>query len=114
MVFSQLINSLPWWRFYPIVKEYRGNHKVKHFSCAEHFRIIAFAQLTHRKSLRDIETAFTAIGTKAYHMGIKSKVVKSTLGDVNEQRNWRIYVHFAQLLISQAKKLYKDEAFDVE
>ncbi len=61
MVFSQLMDCLPWWRFHPIVKQYQGNHKVKHFSCAEHFRVMAFAQLTHRKSLRDVEVAFNAI-----------------------------------------------------
>lgn len=114
MVFSQLMDCLPWWRFHPIVKQYQGNHKVKHFSCAEHFRVMAFAQLTHRKSLRDVEIAFNAIGRKAYHMGIKSNVVKSTLADANEQRDWRIYADFAQVLIAQAKKLYAEEPLDVE
>ena len=114
MVFSQLMDCLPWWRFHPIVKQYRGNYKVKHFSCAEHFRVMAFAQLTHRKSLRDVEAAFNAIGKKAYHMGIRTKVARSTLADANEQRDWRIYADFAQVLIAQAKKLYADEPLDVE
>jgi hypothetical protein len=114
MVFTQLMDCLPWWRFHPIVKQYQGNHKVKHFSCAEHFRVMAFAQLTHRKSLRDVEVAFNAIGKKAYHMGIKSKVAKSTLADANGQRDWRIYADFAQVLIAQAKHLYAEEPLDVE
>lgn len=114
MVFSQLMDSLPWWRFHPIVKQHQGNYKVKHFSCAEHFRVMAFAQLTHRKSLRDVEAAFTAIDKKSYHMGIRCKVAKSTLADANEQRDWRIYADFAQVLIAQAKKLYADESLDVE
>ena len=96
------------------VEQYKGNHKVKHFSCAEHFRVMAFAQLTHRKSLRDVEVAFNAIGKKAYHMGIKSRVAKSTLADANGQRDWRIYADFAQVLIDQAKKLYAEEPLDVE
>ena len=114
MVFSQIMDCLPWWRFYPIVKQHRGNHKVKHFSCAEPFLVMAFAQLTYRKSLRDVEAAFNAIGKKAYHMGIKCKISKSTLADANEQRNWLIYADFAQILIAQAKKLYADEPLDFQ
>ena len=75
---------------------------------------MAFAQLTHRKSLRDVEVAFNAIGRKAYHMGVKSKVAKSTLADANGQRDWRIYADFAQVLIAQAKSLYAEEPLDVE
>jgi hypothetical protein len=75
---------------------------------------MAFAQLTHRKSLRDVEVAFNAIGKKAYHMGIKTRVAKSTLADANEQRDWRIYADFAQVLIAQAKKLYAAEPLNVE
>ena len=114
MVFSQLMACLPWWQFSAIVKQYRGDYKVKHFSCAEHFRVMIFAQLTHRKSLRDVESAFNAIDKKAYHMGIKSSVAKSTLADANEQRDWKIYSSFAQILIAQAKQLYADEKFDIE
>ena len=114
MVFSQIMDCLPWWRFHSIVKQYRGNHKSKHFSCAEHFRVMAFAQLTHRKSLRDVEAAFDAIGKKAYHMGIKCKIAKSTLADANEQRNWKIYADFSQVLIAQARKLYAEEPLDVQ
>ena len=114
MVFSQIMDCLPWWRFHSIVKQYRGNHKSKHFFCVEHFRVMAFAQLTHRKSLRDVEAAFDAIGKKAYHMGIKCKIAKSTLADANEQRNWKIYADFSQVLIAQARKLYADEPLDVQ
>ena len=95
MVFSQIMDCLPWWRFHSIVKQYRGNHKSKHFSCAEHFRVMAFAQLTHRKSLLDVEAAFYSIVKKAYHMVIKCKIAKSTLADANEQRNWKIYADFS-------------------
>jgi len=114
MIFSQIMDCLPWWRFHSIVKQYHGNHKIKHFSCAEHFRVMAFAQLTHRKSLRDVEAAFNDIGKKAYHMGIKCKIARSTLADANEQRNWKIYADFAQVLIAQARKLYADESLDVQ
>lgn len=114
MVFSQLMDYLPWWQFYKIVDQYRGNYKVKEFSCTEHFRVMAFAQLTHRRSLREIESAFIAVGKKAYHMGVKSRISRSTLADANEQRDWRIYADFAQILISQARMLYADEPLDVE
>jgi len=114
MVFSQLMDYLPWRRFDTIVKQYQGNRKVKHFSCCEHFRVMAFAQLTYRRSLRDVEVAFNAIGKKAYHMGVRCKVCKSTLADANEQRDWRIYADFAQILISQARKLYAEEQLDVD
>lgn len=71
MVFSQIMDFLPWWRFHSIVKLHRGNYKIKHFSCVEHFRVMAFAQLTHRKSLRDVEAAFNAIGKKSLSHGNK-------------------------------------------
>lgn len=114
MVFSQIMDYLPWWQFHKIVDQYRGNYKVKDFSCTEHFRVMAFAQLTHRRSLREIESAFIAVGKKAYHMGVKSRISRSTLADANEQRDWRIYADFAQILISQARMLYADEPLDVE
>ena len=75
---------------------------------------MAFAQLTHRKSLRDVEAAFDAIGKKAYHRGIKCKIAKSTLAGANEQRNWKIYADFSQVLIAQARKLYADEPLDIQ
>ena len=114
MVFSQLMDYLPWWQFDKIVNQYHGNHKVKHFSCGERFRVMAFAQFTYRRSLRDVEAAFNAIGKKAYHMGVRCKVARSTLADANEQRDWRIYADFAQILISKARLLYADEPLDVE
>ena len=114
MVFSQLMDFIPWWQFNKIVEQYQGNHKVKHFSCSDHFRAMAFAQFTYRRSLRDVEAAFKAIGKKAYHMGIRCRIAKSTLADANEQRDWRIYADFAQILISKARALYADEPLDVE
>lgn len=114
MVFSQLMNSIPWKRFYAITKKYHGNFKVKHFNCAEHFRVMMFAQLTYRRSLRDVESAFKAIGRKAYHMGIRSNIARSTLADANEKRNWKIYADFAQVLVKRARQLYSSEPLDVE
>ena len=114
MIFSQLMSFLPWNSFHTITKRYKGDHKVKHFNCVEHFRVMIFAQLTYRKSLRDVEAAFKAIGNKAFHMGIRSRVAKSTLADANGQRNWLIYADFAQVLIRRARELYSDEPLDVE
>ena len=114
MVFSQIMDGLPGWRFHSIVKQYRGNHKSKHFSYADHFRVMAFAQPTHLKSLRDVEAAFDAIAKNAYHMGIKYKIAKSTLADANEQRNWKIYADVSRVLIAQARKLYADDSLDVQ
>src|SRR6267378_4195032 len=82
---------------------YRGDHKVQNFSCRDQFLSMAFAQLTYRESLRDIETCLQSIGSKLYHMGFRSKVARSTLADANESRDWRIYADFAQVLIAIAR-----------
>jgi len=108
-LFAQLMDFLPWTTFTRIVERYGGNHRVRTLPCAEHFRILAFAQLTYRESLRDIEACFTAQSAKLYHMGIRSPIKRSTLADANEQRDWRIYAEFAQRLITQARKLYANE-----
>jgi len=111
-IFSQLMQQLPWRRFQTIVDRYRGDYKAKTFRCAEHFRVMSFAQLTSRESLRDIEACLRAIGPKLYHMGIRSTVSRNNLSNANENRDWRIYAEFAQILIQQAKELYvEDSAF---
>ncbi len=109
LIFSQLMDFIPWQRFQTCVKRYRGDYKVKTYTCAEQFRVMAFAQLTYRHSLREIETCLRAVKTKLYHMGIRSTICHSNLAHANNQRDWRIYADFAQVLIQKAKQLYLDE-----
>jgi len=113
-IFVQLMNFLPWRRFQACVARYRGDHKVKTFKCSEHFRIMAFAQLTYRESLRDIETCLRAMGSRLYHMGIRNTISRNNLAHANETRDWRIYADFAHLLINRAKALYADEPLGVD
>ena len=114
LVFAQLTQHLPLTTFRRCVARYGGEHKVKSFSCLDHYLCMAFAQLTYRESLRDIEACLRAQATKLYHMGIKSRVSRSTLADANEVRDWRIYADFAQSLIGIARRLYAGEAFGVD
>ena len=109
LVFSQLMEHLPWDTFHRYVQHYNGNYKVKSFLCAEQYRCMAFAQLTGRNSLRDVETCLRAQQSRLYHMGIKSSVSRSTLAVANRNRDWRIYADFAQHLISKAQLLYRDD-----
>ena len=109
-VFSQLMQQLPWWQFQTFVDRYQGDYKVKTFRCAEHFRVMAFAQLTYRESLRDVEACLRAMGPKLYHMGIRSTVSRNNLSNANESRDWRIYAEFAQVLVQQAKTLYAGDS----
>ncbi|MFH1940706.1 MAG: IS4 family transposase [bacterium] len=113
-IFSQLMDYLPMNEFRRCVKTYRGNYKVKNFSCFDQFLCMSFAQLTYRESLRDIETCLRAMQNKLYHMGIRGRVSRSTLADANENRDWRIYADFAQVLIHTARDLYSDEQFGVD
>jgi len=108
-VFAQIMSHLPKHSFRKYVNKYKGNYKVKSFSCCEQFLVMSFAQLTYRESLRDIESCLRAMNKKLYHMGITSKISRSTLAKANENRNWRIYCDFAMVLIKIAKDLYKDE-----
>jgi hypothetical protein len=108
-LFAQLMDCLPWTTFTRIVARYHGDRHVKSLRCAEHFRVMAFAQLTYRESLRDIEACLSAQASKLYHMGFAEPVRRSTLADANEARDWRIYADFAQVLIGQARKLYAAE-----
>ena len=113
-LFAQLMDFLPWTTFTRLVQRYGGDHYVKSLTCAEQFRIMAFAQLTYRESLRDIEVCLAAQSAKLYHMGFRQEIKRSTLGDANELRDWRIYAGFAQRLIAQARKLYVGEALGFE
>jgi hypothetical protein len=103
------VDFLPWTTFSRIVTRYGGDHRVRTLPCTEHFRILAFAQLTYRESLRDIEACLGAQAAKLYHMGIRSPVRRATLADASERRDWRIYAEFAQRLIAQARTLYASE-----
>jgi len=113
-IFSQLMQHLPWQHFHRCVARYRGNHKVKNFKCTDHFRVMSFAQLTYRESLRDIEACLRAMRPKLYHMGIHSTVSRNNLSNANERRDWRIYAEFAQRLIVEARRLYADEELAVD
>jgi len=113
-IFTQLMEFLPMHQFRKCVKRYQGNYKVKSFSCYDQFLCMAFAQLTNRESLRDIESCLRAMQSKLYHIGIRGKISKSTLADANNTRSWRIYADFAQVLISAARKMYANEDFGVE
>jgi hypothetical protein len=108
-LFTQIMDFLPWKTFHRLVSRYDGDHRVRTLPCAEHFRVLAFAQLTYRESLRDIEACLAAQSAKLYHMGIRSPIKRSTLADANEGRDWRMYADFAQRLIAQARKLYAEE-----
>ncbi len=112
-VFAQLMDFLPKHQFRRCVERYRGNHRIRSFSCLDQFLCMAFAQLTYRESLRDIEACLGAIGSKLYHAGIRGPVHRSTLADANEKRDWRIYADFAQILIATARGLYAQDDFGV-
>ena len=113
-VFTQLMQHLPMHTFRRAVAKFDGNRYVKSFSCLDQFLCMAFAQLTGRESLRDIEICLRAHQAKLYHLGIRGRVARSTLADANEQRDWRIYAQFAQSLITTARCLYVNEPLDIE
>ena len=113
MVFSQLMEFLPRHEFNACVRRYGGDGRLRGFSCRDQFLCLAFAQLTFRESLRDIETCLRAVGPKLYHAGFRGRVSRSTLADANLVHDWRIYADFAQVLIGQARRLYADEALAV-
>jgi hypothetical protein len=114
LVFAQLMHHLPLTTFRRCVIRYRGEFKVKSFSCLDQFLCMAFAQLTYRESLRDIEVCLRAQGSKRYHLGIRSAVARNTLANANAVRDWRIYADFAQSLIGIARRLYLQEPFGVD
>jgi hypothetical protein len=114
VVFAQLMKFLPRQEFNQCVCRYQGNARVRGFSCRDQFLAMAFAQLTFRESLRDIETCLRAMGPKRYHAGFRGRVSRSTLADANRRRDWRIYADLAQVLIGIARKLYANDSFGVE
>jgi len=113
MVFSQLMDFLPRHEFNDCVQRYRGDYRAREFSCRDQFLAMAFAQLTYRESLRDIETCLSALQPKVYHAGFRGRVSKSTLSDANRRRDWHIYADFAQVLIRRARVLYAKDDFGV-
>jgi len=116
IVFAQLIDHIPPYEFTKCVERYDGNYKFRGFSCLDQFLCLAFAQLTYRESLRDIEACLRSVDSKLYHMGIRGKVSRSTLADANEAHDWRIFSDFAQVLINIARPMYASESlgFDLD
>ena len=114
LVFSQIIDYLPLYTFRKCVNRYQGHYKVKSFSCLDQYLCMAFAQMTFRESLRDIEVCLRAQKSKLYHMGIRGGISRNTLANANKTRNWRIYADFAQSLIQTARRLYINEEFNFE
>ena len=112
--FAQLMDFLPWSTFDRIVARYDGNRAVRTLPCTAQYQVMAFAQITYRESLRDIEACLSAQSAKLYHMGFRDPVRRSTLSDANEARDWRIYAEFAQRLIAQARRLYAGDSFGVD
>jgi len=113
-IFSQLMDFLPIHDFRQCVERYDGHYKIKSFSCWDQFLCMAFAQLTYRESLRDIEACLRATQPKLYHMGFRGKVSRNTLAHANQVRDWRIYADFAHILIWQARQLYANDSFGIE
>ena len=114
LVFAQVMEFAPWHTFRRLVTKHRGDFNVRSFSCSNQFLCMAFAQLTYRESLRDIEACLRAQSSKLYHLGIRGNISRSALADANETRDWRIYYEFAQALITIARRLYADEPLAVE
>ncbi len=113
-LFAQIMEFVPWTSFARIVARYGGSSRVRSLSCTEQFRAMAFAQLTYRESLRDIETCLASNQTKLYGMGFRAPLRRSTLADANEGRDWRIWADLAALLIRRARKLYCNESFGID
>jgi hypothetical protein len=113
-IFSQVMEFLPLYEFRKCVQRYQGDYKVQSFSCMDQFLCMAFAQLTYRESLRDIESCLRFMQPKLYHMGIRGLVSRNTLANANNQRDWHIYADFAQILIHQARGLYLEDPFGID
>jgi hypothetical protein len=108
-VFAQLMSMMPEYEFDKCVARYNGNHRVRNFTCRDHFYVMCFAQLTQRDSLRDIENCLNAVSNKLYHCGIRHAVPRNTLAKANELRSWRIYADFAQVLVDIARPMYQND-----
>ena len=114
LVFAQVMEHLPLSTFHRCVDHYGGHHKVQRFSCLDQYLCMAFAQLTYRESLRDIQACLRAQSSKLYHMGFRATIARNTLAHANATRDWRIYCEFAQSLIRTARRLYADDSLSVE
>jgi len=114
IIFSQIMDFVPKHQFNQCVRRYRGNYRLRTFSCFDQFLCMAFAQLTFKESLRDIETCLRAMEPKLYHAGFRGRIAKSTLADANEKRSWQIYADFAQILIAKARTLYSNDSFGID
>ena len=114
LVFAQLMEFFPRHDFDKCVIRYRGNYRTRDFSCRDQFLAMAFAQLTYRESLRDIETCLRSVQPKLYHLGFRGRIARSTIADANRNRDWRIYADFAQTLIHRARKLYHNEPLGLD
>jgi IS4 transposase len=113
-IFAQLMDFVPTYEFRKCVDRYNGNHKVISFSCWDQYLCMAFAQLTYRESLRDIQVCLRATQSRLYHLGIRGTVSRNTLAHANQTRDWQIYADFAQILIAKARKLYAADSFGIE
>jgi len=113
-IFAQLMDFVTPYEFRKCVDRYNGNRKVISFSCWDQYLCMAFAQLTYRESLRDIQACLRATQSKLYHLGIRGKVSRNTLAHANQNRDWRIYADFAQILITKARKLYAEDSFGIK
>jgi hypothetical protein len=113
-LFAQVMAHAPHREFQRCVRRYQGDARVRRFTCWDHFLTLAFAQLTYRESLRDVEASLGAMPERLYHMGFRGRPTRSTLADANEKRDWRIYADFAQVLIHEARRLYAEETFGVD
>ena len=113
-IFAQVMEFLPLYEFHQCIERYHGSYKVKSFSCLDQYLCMAFAQLTFRESLRDIESCLRSMSGRLYHMGIRGQVSRNTLANANNQRDWRMYADFAMILIHKARALYANESFGIE
>jgi hypothetical protein len=113
-LFAQVMGFLPWKTFHRMATRHEADRRVRTLSSAEQCRVMVFAQLTYRESLRGIETCLSAQAAKLYHMGLSQPMARSTLADANERRNWRLYAELAPHLIARARKLYAQDSFGVE
>ena len=114
LIFSQLMDLFPGKEFSRIVNRYRGNRRTRHFSCLDQFLCMAFAQMTYRESLRDIQTCLRAMTPKLYHAGFRGTIARNTLAKANERRDWRIYADLAGVFIARARELYAHDGFALD
>jgi len=112
-VFSQIMDYMPWRQFHTIVEQFQGDKNIQSLTCADYFRIMAFAQLTYRDSLRDTVTCLKAVRSKWYHLGIRSGISLNNISNAGMKRDWRIFEKVAHLLIQQAKSLYNNDPIDI-